>query len=335
MAKRPNSHSDMAQARQSDGINVIFDQKSPGSSHSRSRSTSSSASSCSGHSSGSGYYRGRKTQRTRHRSSSSSSTSSTSSSSSSSSSSRSRSRSHPRCHRRSSRCGCNDHRRYGRGRYRCSPPRRYRARSRSYSRSPSVERYSRHSRYYRSRSRSRSSGRWSRYRRHVSQLRCRFSRSPSRTHRVRSRSRSPTTSISLSMQDKRDLLEVAKANAMKILGVENLELPESVKPILSERSESRGLSPEPLTRVRHGSEKSVTQDNEEEPGVSSPRMSPRGKIAFSINNSVAKPTVAAPSSAKVTPRVDSYESRKPYGHWIPVGSGRTSRARRHTKATSP
>ncbi|KAM4541641.1 arginine/serine-rich protein 1 [Odontesthes bonariensis] len=308
MAKRPNSHSDMAQARQSDGINVIFDQKSPDSSHSRSRSTSSSSSRSSHRS---GNYRGRKTQRTRHRSSSSSS----------SSSSRSRSRSYPRCHRRSSCCGCNDHRRYGRGRSRCSPPRHDRAHSRSYSRSP-VERYSHHSRYYRSRSRSRSSG----YRRPVSQLRRRFSRPPTRTHRARSRSRSPAHSVSMSMQDKRELLEVAEANAMKILGAENLELPESVKPI---QSESRGLSPEPLARVRHGSEKSDTQDDEEEPDESSPRLSPRRKISFSINNSVAKPTAALPSSAKVTPRVDSYESRKPYGHWIPVRSGRTSRARRH------
>ncbi|XP_047202134.1 arginine/serine-rich protein 1 isoform X2 [Girardinichthys multiradiatus] len=277
MATQVDSHSDMAHARQSDGINVIFDQKSPGSSRSRSRSVSSTASS---QSTGSGYRR--EIRRGRYRSSSRSSSSSSSRSRSSSrSGSRSRSRSYPRCHRRSSCCRCDDHRSYGGDRYRRSPPRRYRAHSRSYSRSPSrryrggsrsysrspprryrvhsrspsSDRYSRHRRNYRSRSRSWSPVSWSRYRRPVSQLRCRFSRSPSRTYRGRSRSRSSGRSVSLSVHDKRELLEVAKANAMRMLGVEKLDLPESVKPILSDKPEARGSSPEPFTRVRHGSQK--------------------------------------------------------------------------------
>ncbi|XP_041828850.1 arginine/serine-rich protein 1 isoform X1 [Melanotaenia boesemani] len=320
MAKRPDS--EMAQARQTDGLNVIFDQESPSSARSRSRSTSGSGSS----SSRSGHYRGGR--RGRHRSSSSSSSHT---SSSSTSSSRTRSRSRPRCHRRSSRCGCVDHGRYSRG-HRRSPPRRYRAHSRSYSRSASRDRYTRHGRSYRSRSRSRSrsSGRWSRYRRPMSHFRSTFSRSPSRAYRGRSRSRSPGHSVSLSVNEKRKLLEAAKVNAMNIMGVEKLELPESVKPILSEQSESRRLSPEPINGVRQGSKKTKPQDTEEDPEESSPKRSPRGKIAFSINNSVAKPTVVGPSSAKVTPRVDSYESRKPYGHWIPIGSGQTSSACKRT-----
>ncbi|XP_041828851.1 arginine/serine-rich protein 1 isoform X2 [Melanotaenia boesemani] len=278
MAKRPDS--EMAQARQTDGLNVIFDQESPSSARSRSRSTSGSGSS----SSRSGHYRGGR--RGRHRSSSSSSSHT---SSSSTSSSRTRSRSRPRCHRRSSRCGCVDHGRYSRG-HRRSPPRRYRAHSRSYSRSASRD----------------------------------------RAYRGRSRSRSPGHSVSLSVNEKRKLLEAAKVNAMNIMGVEKLELPESVKPILSEQSESRRLSPEPINGVRQGSKKTKPQDTEEDPEESSPKRSPRGKIAFSINNSVAKPTVVGPSSAKVTPRVDSYESRKPYGHWIPIGSGQTSSACKRT-----
>ncbi|XP_071327367.1 arginine/serine-rich protein 1 [Trachinotus anak] len=331
MAKGEHSHSEMAHARQSDGINVVFDQSSPASSRSCSRSRSSCRSR---RSSDSSCYRGRNSHRGRYRSSSSSSSSSTSSTSSSRSSSRPRSRSHPRCHRRSSRCGCdNHHRRYGHGRLRRSPPRRYRAHSRSYSRSPLPDRYSGRTRY---RSRSRSSSRWNRHRRAGGHLRDRFSKSPARGHRSRSRSRS---SGHLSLDDKRELLEAAKANAMKILGVEKLELPQSVKPILSDQSEeSTHMSPEPETRVRQDPEKTLSQSSETEmepDDMSNLKMSPKRKIiSFSINNSVAKPTVAAPSCAKVTPRVDSYESRKPYGHWVPVKSRQSSRARKHTLTKS-
>ncbi|XP_013866558.1 arginine/serine-rich protein 1 [Austrofundulus limnaeus] len=326
MASQVDSHSDMAQARQTDGLNVIFDQKSPGSSHSRSRSRSMSSSASSSRS-GRSDYRGRRGSRGRYRSSSSSSSSA---SSRSTSSSRSRSRSYPRCHRQSSRCRCDDHRRYSRYSHRRSPPRRYRARSRSYSRSPSLDRYYSHRRYYRSRSRSRSRSpaRWSRYRRPISQLRCKFSPSPSRTYRGRSRSRSPGRSVSLSLHDKKKLLEVAQANAMRMLGVARLELPESVKPILSEEQEPKRSSPEPMTRWKQVSTK--PEGNEPEPDGSSPKMSPKMKIAFSENNSLAKPTAVSPSSAKVTPRVDSVESRKPYGHWIPVSSGQNSSLRKHS-----
>uniref|UniRef100_M3ZZN8 Arginine/serine-rich protein 1 n=1 Tax=Xiphophorus maculatus TaxID=8083 RepID=M3ZZN8_XIPMA len=213
MATQVDSHSDMAQARQSDGINVIFDQKSPGSSHSRSRSRSVS-SSASSRSTGSDY-RGRKSRHGRNRSSSSSSSSSCRSGSSSSSRSRSRSRSYP----------------YGVDRYRWSPPRRYRAHSRSFSRSPP--------RRYRGRSRSHSRSPLRHYRAHSRS----YSRSPvsdrysrhRRSYRSRSRSWSPA-------RWSRELLEVAKANAMRMLGVEKLDLPESVKPILSEQPAARGIS---------------------------------------------------------------------------------------------
>lgn len=240
----------MAHARQSDGISVIFDQKSPVSSHSRSRSRSGCDSN---HSSSSGRYRGRGSHRGRYRSSSSS----TSSSSSSRSSSNPRSRSHPRCHRPSSRCRCDNHRRYGSRRYHRSPPRRFRAHSRSYSRSPSPDRYSRHRRHRSHyRSRSRSSSLQNRHRR-TERL---SPQSPSRSHRSHSRSKSSGNSISLTLNDKRELLQTAKANAMKILGMEKLELPESVKPILSEQSmESKQMSPEPVSRVRQDPEKTPSQ----------------------------------------------------------------------------
>ncbi|XP_042357260.1 arginine/serine-rich protein 1 [Plectropomus leopardus] len=323
MAKRPDSHSEMAHARQNDGINVIFDQRSPVSTRSRSRSRSRSGSSCeSRRSCGSGHYRGRGVHRARYRSSSSSS-----SSSSSRSTSRRRSRSHPRCHRPSSRCRCDNHRRYGRGRK--SPPRRYRARSRSYSRTPSPDRSSRSKHY---KSRSRSSSRWSRYRRSVR----RFSRSPSRTYRSNSRSKPSGHSANFSLDEKREFLKAAIANAATIQGVEKVELPESVKPVLSEQpEESKQVLAETWVR-QEDPEKTPSQSSEVEPDdMSSPRMSPKRKIiSFSINNSVVKPTVAAPSGAKVTSRVDSYESRRPYGHWVPVKSGQSSNARKHTRATS-
>ncbi len=60
--------------------------------------------------------------------------------------------------------------------------------------------------------------------------------------------------------DKRELLKAAKVNAMKILGTEKLELPESVKPILSEQSaESEQASSQPESRVRHDREKTPSQ----------------------------------------------------------------------------
>nr|XP_020464335.1 arginine/serine-rich protein 1-like isoform X2 [Monopterus albus] len=190
-----------------------------------------------------------------------------------------------------------------------SPPHRYRARSRSYSRSPSPDRYS-----YRRHSRSPSY--WSRHRGSVNRFRCRFPPSPVRAYRSRSRSRSTGHSLGLSLDGKREL-KTAKANAMKMLGVENLELPESAKPILLEASESKWAPPEPRTR----------SDGVEPDYVTSAKMSPKRKIAFSMNNSVAKPTVVSSLSAKITPRVDSHESRKPYGHWIPVKSVPNSNTR--------
>ncbi|XP_011613958.1 arginine/serine-rich protein 1 isoform X1 [Takifugu rubripes] len=308
MVKAKELHSDMAHARQSDGINVIFDQKSPARSRSRSSSSGGSPSSASS--------RGR--QRGRYRSSSSSS--------SSRSSCHSRSRSRPRCHRGSSRCRCENHSRYGRGRYRRSPPLGYRTRHHSHPCSPSPDGYSRRRHY---RSRSRSSGHQSRRRnrRIASRSSRRDSRSP-RTQRSRPRSPSPGRSVHLSLEDKRKLLEAAQANAMRTLGRNNLELPESVKPILSAPESVKpilsAMPPSkwelPETRVRHDLDKAPSQSEAEADEAPCPKMSPKSKmIAFSMNNSVAKPTVAV-SGAKVTARADSYESRKPYGHWVPVKS---------------
>ncbi|XP_053291423.1 arginine/serine-rich protein 1 isoform X2 [Pleuronectes platessa] len=300
MAKGEGSHSEMATARQSDGISVIFDHKSPASSRSRSRSSGDST----------GRHRVRSSHKTRQRSSSSSSVSS---SSSCKLSSRPRSRSHPRCHRCSSRCRCDSHRRNGR--HRGSPPRHIRADSKSYKQSSSQDRYSSRSNH---RSHSRSTSHRHRNRKTEGQVRNKISRSPGRSHR--SQSRTSRHSVSQTMDDKREL-STEKTNTMQILGVEKADLPESVKPDLSEQ----------LVESEESSSESETWSSDEEPDdISNPKMSPlRKSISFSINNSVAKPTAAALSCAKVTPRVDSYESRKPYGHWIPVRAGKFTKASKH------
>lgn len=239
MAKGEQSNSPMNQSGQNDCINMIFDKESPPSTRSRSRSRSSCESSRSSGSSGSGRYRGRGKDRGHN----------SSSPSTSSSSPRPRSRSYPRCNRRSSRCRCENHPRSRRDHHNRSPPRRFRAHSRSYSRSPSVDRYSQRRQ---NRSSSRSTRRNSRPER--------VPRSSPRTHRNHSRSRSSHISVSLSLDDKREIIKTAETNAMKILGVEKLEVPEIVKPTLLEQfAQSELWSPVPETRLREDLEKTLLQ----------------------------------------------------------------------------
>ncbi|XP_056617100.1 arginine/serine-rich protein 1 [Triplophysa dalaica] len=300
----------------SPSVKLIFDQKAPlarSSSCSSSSSDSSTSSSRGSHSSG----RSRRSSRGRRRSPSSSS-------SSSRSRSRSRSRSHPRCHRVSSHSRCR-HCHY-------SPPRRYRAHSRSYS--PSPERSSGRRRYrQRSRSSSRSrspspygySRRSSRSPVHrrggrfVGRNRCRFSPSPYRYRSHRSRSRSQErTAIRLSQAEKKYLLDVAKTNAARILGVQNLELPASLKE-LEEQEEKRSSSVQEK-RFRDDS-KPAQVNHDDDSGEGTSHASPKTKpLTFNINNTVAKPSNSPMlNDSKVTSRADSVGDRKPYGRWIPIG----------------
>ncbi|CAB1335081.1 unnamed protein product [Coregonus sp. 'balchen'] len=240
-----DSHAEMAQAPLNEGISLIFDQDAQSSSPSsppRSRYPSRSSHNSS-HSSGSRRQVKRNDAcRGRHRSRSSHS-------SNGSPRTRPRSRSHPRCHRASSssRC-CRQHRQAHGHRRHCSPPRCYRAHSRSYSPSSSPDRSHRLS--HRSRSRSASRRRVS-----VGRYKCRFSGSPYRSHKTytsRSRSRSSGRSVvSLSIEEKGELLRTAKANATQALGVEQLDLSESVKPVLEEQQvKTRPATPKPEERVR-------------------------------------------------------------------------------------
>lgn len=61
----------------------------------------------------------------------------------------------------------------------------------------------------------------------------------------------------MSLTDKRQLLEAAQANAVRNLGTDNLELPESVKPVRPTEPQSKWETP--VTRVRHDSEKTRSQ----------------------------------------------------------------------------
>ncbi|KAK1791193.1 hypothetical protein P4O66_013217 [Electrophorus voltai] len=287
-----------------EGVQLIFDQvatATPNSSGSRSRSSSSdssytsSESSCSSHRS---HHR-----QPRHRSSSSSS--------------RTRSRSHPRCHRASGR-SCSRH--------------RCRAQSRSYSPSPDCPSHGRYrrrspssthsSRQRRSQRRSRS--RSSSYRRgthgFVGRYRCRFSPSSRKSYRdYRKRSRSPEYSaVRLSQKEKIDLLNIAKENAAKVLGVRPVELPASISSVQQKPdcTIDDGVRADSQPMKRQDGDKTNEDDSH------APRTSPiRKPIAFSINNMVAKPSSSQPfhaTESKVTSRADSVGNRKPYGHWVPV-----------------
>ncbi|XP_061870449.1 arginine/serine-rich protein 1 isoform X2 [Colius striatus] len=263
------------------------------------------------------------------RSSSRSSCSSRSSSSSSSSaSSRSWSRSRSRSRSRARRNGSRRYRRYsrsysrsrsrsrgyrrGRGlswRYRRGPrsPHRHRSRSRSWSRGRSYYRRS----YSRSRSRSRGR-RYYGFGRTIYPEAYRSWRSRSRT---RSRSRSP---LHLSEKDKRELLEIAKANAAKALGTDNIVLPASLK------------IPTPTKEIKNKKQEDPGE-SAEEPKTAAEEMTKGGmeraavqrSISFSPNNTVAKPALQKPVSHVVKePAVsvarEDDKKGNPYGQWVPV-----------------
>ncbi|XP_025953940.2 arginine/serine-rich protein 1 [Dromaius novaehollandiae] len=254
-----------------------------------------------------------------------------SSSSSSSASSRSWSRSRSRS-RSWARSGSQRYRRYSRsysrsrsrsrgyvryrGRYRArryrryyrSPP-RYRSRSRSWSRGRCY--------YRRSYSRSRSCSRGRRYYgfgRTIYPEAYRNWRSRSRT---RSRSRSP---LHLSEKEKRELLEIAKANAAKALGTDNVVLPASLKVISPSKEtndeklkhENLGESAEQLGRLTEDVAKSGME-----------RATTQRSISFSPNNTMAKPVLQKPASHAVkemaiSPGREDDKKGSPYGQWVPI-----------------
>ncbi|XP_010191507.1 PREDICTED: arginine/serine-rich protein 1, partial [Mesitornis unicolor] len=267
------------------------------------------------------------------RSSSRSSCSSRSSSSTSSSaSSRSWSRSRSRSRSWARRSGSRRYRRYSRSysrsrsrsrgyaryqgryharhyrRYHRSPP-RYRSRSRSWSRGRLYYRRS----YSRSRSRSRGP-RYYGFGRTIYPEAYRSWRSRSRT---RSRSRSP---LHLSEKDKRELLEIAKANAAKALGTDNIVLPASLKiPAPSKERKTEKQEPEDAGESAEQPRRlaeDVTKSGRERAAI-------QRSISFSPNNTMAKPVLQKPAAhvfkeLAVSPAREDDKKGNPYGQWVPV-----------------
>lgn len=109
-----------------------------------------------------------------------------------------------------------------------------------------------------------------------------------------------------------ELLEIAKANAAKALGTANFDLPASLRA----KEASQGTVSSSGPKMEH-SEKQ-TEDGTKNP---SEKSSTQRNIAFSSNNSVAKPLqkttkAAVEEKSSGSPKIDKKKS--PYGLWIPV-----------------
>ncbi|XP_048413865.1 arginine/serine-rich protein 1 [Stegostoma tigrinum] len=230
-------------------------------------------------------------------------------------------------------------RNYRRSRRTCS-----RSRSRSWSRS--CYRRSRCRMSYRSPQRYRSRPRYSRsYRRPRSSLRYRrsrsrsWSRSPSRfrsgyygfayktqprSHQ-RSRSRSRDRSFHLTQKDKQKLLEIAKANADKLLGKSNICLPPSLRPaspLNNERLFEMKTNSDAVKALTRKEYKKEAEDDEplQKLTSASSRIETNHWIAFSVKNTVAKPLNQ--KTANTSRESPEYKRKgSPYGQWVLVHNG--------------
>lgn len=111
-----------------------------------------------------------------------------------------------------------------------------------------------------------------------------------------------------------ELLEIAKANAAKALGTANLDLPASLRNVSLSKA-NLGLA------VPNGAKFELSEKLTEDETKNRSEKSPQQKsIAFSSNNSVAKPMFQKPTQADEnssgSPKIDKKKS--PYGLWIPV-----------------
>ncbi|GAB0199572.1 arginine/serine-rich protein 1 [Grus japonensis] len=135
--------------------------------------------------------------------------------------------------------------------------------------------------------------------------------------RTRSRSRSP---LHLSEKDKRELLEIAKANAAKALGTDNIVLPASLK-IVTPSKEIKKEKQEHEDAGESAEQPSRTAEDITKSGLE--RVTLQRSISFSPNNTMAKPVLQKPASHVVKEPVISLgreDDRKgsPYGQWVPV-----------------
>ncbi|OXB77906.1 UNVERIFIED_CONTAM: hypothetical protein H355_000661, partial [Colinus virginianus] len=119
--------------------------------------------------------------------------------------------------------------------------------------------------------------------------------------------------------EKRELLEIAKANAAKALGTENIVLPASLKvraasketSNIKKEHEDSGESDEQPGRLTEAITKSGME-----------RATPRS-ISFSPNNTMAKPVQQKPAShvvkePSISPGREDDKKGSPYGQWVPV-----------------
>lgn len=110
-----------------------------------------------------------------------------------------------------------------------------------------------------------------------------------------------------------ELLEIAKANAAKALGTANFDLPASLRA----KEASQGAVSSSGPKTEHSEKQTeVGTKNASEKSAAAQR-----NIAFSSNNSVAKPLekttkAAVEETSSGSPKIDKKKS--PYGLWIPV-----------------
>lgn len=112
-----------------------------------------------------------------------------------------------------------------------------------------------------------------------------------------------------------ELLEIAKANAAKALGTANFDLPASLRTVAKETSQRAAV-------LSSGAKMELSEKQaEDETKTPSEKSSTQRNIAFSSNNSIAKPLqktakAATEETSSGSPKIDKKKS--PYGLWIPV-----------------
>ncbi|XP_062940556.1 arginine/serine-rich protein 1-like [Cynocephalus volans] len=132
--------------------------------------------------------------------------------------------------------------------------------------------------------------------------------------RTRSRSRTP---FRLSEKDRKELLEIAKANAAKALGTTDIDLPAGLGDVPAAKETSRRTAvPNNVAKVKLWEK--LTEDGTK---TCSEKSSPKRSIAFSSKDSVATPIqksakAVAEETSSGSPKTD--QEKRPRGLWIPV-----------------
>ncbi|XP_075408704.1 arginine/serine-rich protein 1 isoform X1 [Tenrec ecaudatus] len=126
--------------------------------------------------------------------------------------------------------------------------------------------------------------------------------------RTRSRSRTP---LRLTEKDRMELLEIAKANAAKALGITNLALPASLRTLPGAKEANSGTTV-PNNDVKFELSEKLTKDGTKSP---SEKSSKQRSIAFSANVNSGVQGAGEETSSGL-PKVNKKKS--PYELWLPV-----------------